>query len=174
MTELACRCGQTRITLTGAPILAADCCCSSCRSAAARLGALPGARPVTGPHGETPFVLYRKDRARLPDAGSLREFRLTPASKTRRVVAACCNTPLFLEFQSGHWLSLYAALWPPGTAPKAQLRTMTSDLPDRSILPDDIPNAGSQSPWFMWRLLASWVAMGFRVPKIKVKGPLDA
>jgi hypothetical protein len=174
MTTLSCRCGQTRITLTGPPILAVDCCCTSCRSAGARLQSLPGAPKILGPHGETHFILYRKDRVTLPDTRPFRAHRLTQGSKTRRVLAPCCATPLFVEFQGGHWLSLYAGLWPEGTAPRAEMRTMTADLPDPSLLPRDIPNARSHSPLFIWRLLTAWAAMGFRAPKLVIEGKVDA
>tara|TARA_R110002096_G_scaffold436100_2_gene667771 strand:- start:22052 stop:22468 length:417 start_codon:yes stop_codon:yes gene_type:complete len=118
-------------------------------------------------NGGTPFILYRKDRiAALQGTEHLSEFRLTPKSKTRRVIATCCNTPVFLEFQGGHWLSLYGCLWPEGSAPPPDLRTMTSDLPADSSLPDDILNCKRQSGRFMLKLLGAWIAMGFRVPKI--------
>ena len=168
MTELACRCGRCRLALTGPPMIAVACCCDSCRKAAAQLEALPGGRPMLGPQGETGFVLYRKDRVRLPAPAQMRAHRLRPDAPTRRVVAACCNTPLFLEFQKGHWLSLYASLWPAGTAPAPQLRTMTADLPDRTALPDDIPNAKTQSPGFFWVLLKAWIAMGLRAPQLDI------
>lgn len=174
-TTFTCRCGEVRIEVTGAPILDADCCCESCRAAGERLRNLPGAPAVIGPHGETRFVLYRKDRIRLPGgARHLRAFRLSPEATTRRVVADCCNTPLFLEFKGGHWLSLYGTLWPEGTLPKPDLRTMTRDLPDPAWLPGDVPNYRTQSLWFFRRLLGAWIAMGFRNPKIEVEGELDA
>ena len=123
----------------------------------------------------TRFVLYRKDRVRfLKGTDLLREFRLTPETKTRRVVATCCNTPVFLEFQNGHWLSLYGGLWPAGTLPPLQLRTMTSDLPAGTVLPDDVPNMKQQSGAFFVKLLGAWIAMGFRSPKLAfVKGELQ-
>lgn len=170
MTQLTCTCGKTALTLSGPPIMVAACCCTSCRTAAAQL---PGAPKILGPHGETHYILQRKDRASLPAPEAMAEHRLTPKSKTRRVVTTCCNTPLFLEFQSGHWISVYASLWPQGTAPAPQMRTMTADLPDPSILPTDIPNSRSQSPRFMWNLLTAWVAMGFRAPKIAVAQKVD-
>ncbi len=173
MTGLACRCGACRLVLTGPPILAADCCCDSCRKAAQRLEALPGGQPMLGPQGQTGFVLYRKDRVALPAPAQMRGHRLRPGAPTRRVVAACCNTPLFLEFQNGHWLSLYASLWPPGSAPAPQLRTMVKDLPDPSALPDDIPNARTQSAGFMWALLKAWAGMGFRAPKLVIAEAAD-
>jgi hypothetical protein len=117
--------------------------------------------------GTTPFVLYRKDRVRfLKGADRLREFRLSPDAPTRRVIATCCNTPVFLEFQKGHWLSLYGGLWPAGTRPALEMRTMTSDLPAGTELPDDVPNGKRQSARFFAKLLGAWVAMGFRSPKV--------
>ena len=174
MTQLSCACGQSRVSLTGPPILAADCCCESCAKAAARLQALPGAPRITDAIGATPFVLYRKDRVAFALPAPLRSFRLSGAAKTNRLLAPCCNTPIGLEFSGGHWISLYASLWPPGTAPKASLRTMTADRADRADLPQDIPNARSQSPGFMWALLKAWVAMRFRAPKLKTEGEIDA
>ncbi|GAB1479358.1 DUF6151 family protein [Paracoccaceae bacterium] len=174
MTPLTCACGQSRLFLTGPPILAADCCCESCAEAAARLQALPGVPQITNAVGATPFVLYRKDRVVFELPRPLRSFRLSGGAKTRRLLAPCCNTPIGLEFSGGHWISLYSSLWPPGTAPKARLRTMTSDWADRASLPQDLPNAGSQSPGFMWALLKAWIAMGFRAPKLATEGEVDA
>ncbi|MDP3897559.1 MAG: DUF6151 family protein [Mesorhizobium sp.] len=170
---LSCSCGEVRIDVARAPILSAECHCDSCRAAGARLEALPGAPRVRLDNGGTHFVLYRKDRVRFATGGErLREFRLTPKSKTRRVAAACCNTPLFLEFQGGHWLSLYAGLWPEAARPAPEMRTMTSNAV--APLPDDMPNARHQSPGFMAKLLGAWIAMGFRSPKIEVGGQIDA
>jgi len=175
-TPLACRCGTVRLAMRGSPIIAAECHCTSCRAAVGRLAALPGAPDVRTATGGVPYVLWRKDRVRfLAGAERLQEFRLTPVSKTRRVVAGCCGTPLFTEFERGHWLSLFSSLWPPETRPTPELRTMTSDLPPGTALPDDVPNCRHQSVRFFAKLLAAWVAMGFRVPKITVPGgSLDA
>jgi hypothetical protein len=136
---------------------------------------LPAAPAVLETNGATRFVLYRKDRVRfLKGTHLLKEFRLTPEAKTRRVVATCCNTPVFLEFTNGHWLSLYGGLWPAGTLPPLEMRTMTSDLPAGSALPADVPNGKRQSFSFFVKLLGAWIAMGFRSPKIAfVNGELQ-
>ncbi len=176
ITPLACRCGAVRLEVEAAPMIAAECYCTSCRSAGDRLGTLPGAEPVLNDKGGTPYELYRKDRVRFV-AGEdvLRAFRLTPTSPTRRVVARCCNTPLFTEFQNGHWLSLYAALWPESSRPPMQLRTMTSDLRPDVVLDDRLPNARHQTFAFFAALLGAWVAMGFKVPKLEIiEGGIDA
>lgn len=174
MTTLKCQCGQSLVHLKGAPILTADCCCNSCAAAAARLQALPGMAQITGAHGATPFVLYRKDRVRLEMPAPPRSFRLTPASKTERLLAPCCNTPIGLQFKGGHWISLYSSLWPQGTAPTPEGRTMTADRPDRARLPQDIPNARYQSPGMMWKLLKAWAAMGFRNPDFPTEGKVES
>lgn len=172
---LSCACGEIHIEVARAPILSVECHCDSCRATGKRFEALraKAAPPVREANGGTRFVMYRKDRVRfVTGEGGIREFRLTPTSPTRRVVAACCNTPLFLEFEKGHWLSLYAGLWPAPSRPKPEMRTMTSDAP--GPLPDDLPNARHQSLGFMAKLLGAWIAMGFRSPKIAVGGTIDA
>lgn len=188
ITRLACACGQVQLEVERAPIVSAECHCNSCRAAGARLErfraqrepvriekTLPTAAPLLEPNGGTRFVLYRKDRVRfLEGTEQLREFRLTPAAKNRRVVATCCNTPIFLEFQNGHWLSLYSSLWPEGTRPPLDLRTMTSDLPDASTLAGDVPSGKRQSLAFFAKLLGAWIAMGFKSPKITVNGEIHA
>ncbi len=172
-TQLGCACGQTQLEVTNSPIINAECCCDSCREAGSRLRALPSAPAFLEPNGTTRFVLYRKDRIHFAKGTeNLKAFRLKPESKTRRVVAACCNTPVFLEFPNGHWLSLYGCLWPKGALPPLDMRTMTKDLPAGAVLTDDVPNASQQSAGFMFKLLGAWIAMGFKVPKITVNGDI--
>lgn len=171
-TELTCACKEVRLTVERAPIIATECHCTSCRAAAAQLRALPGAPPFQEAHGGTQFICYRKDRVRfIAGTERLKELRLTPVSKTRRVVASCCNTPVFLEFQGGHWLSLYASLWPAAARPASQLRTMTGDRPaSEPALDDALPSGALHTASFYAKLLGAWIAMGFRSPAIDVPG----
>ncbi|GLQ08975.1 hypothetical protein GCM10007913_09070 [Devosia yakushimensis] len=174
-TIIGCSCGQTRLAVEGAPILVSECLCNSCRAAAQRLARLPGAHNMLTPHNSTPSAEYRKDRVRIVfGAEHLSEFRLSADAGSRRVVATCCNTPLFLEMKGAHWLSVYLHLWPEQTRPKAELRTMTGDLSDASGLPADMPNLKSHTVAFYAKLLGAWIAMGFRNPKIEVPGKIAA
>ena len=174
-TQLACACGEVHLEVEQKPIVTAECHCDSCRAAAVKLKSLPAAPPFLSATGGTPSVLYRKDRVRfLKGTDHLKEFRLMTKATTRRVVAICCNTPIFLEFKGGHWLSLYGCLWPAGTRPPLEMRTMTSDLPDASVLPGDVPNAKRQPASFFVNLLSAWVAMGFRSPKLTAHGDINA
>ena len=164
---VTCECAQVAIELNGAPFISTECHCNSCREAAARLEQLPLVRPMLEPHAGTQFVLYRKDRIEILRGRDLLEaFRLGPKAPTRRVISRCCKSPIFLEFQSGHWLSFYSSLWPEETQPKPQLRTMTSDRTDQVALDESIP-AGALQTWrFYGKLLAAWIAMGFKSPRI--------
>ena len=104
----------------------------------------------------------------------MREYRLTPASKTRRVVATCCNAPIFLEFSGGHWLSIYKDRFAKADQPALDMRTMTRDRRPGVEFTDGLPSYKTHSGRFMWKLLTAWAAMGFRAPKIDyVSGTVD-
>lgn len=174
-TTISCTCGETRLDVSGAPIIVTECLCHSCREAAARLAALPGARSMLTSYGATPSAECRKDRVRITSGHDrLAEFRLSADAGSRRVVATCCNTPVFLEMKGAHWLSLYLHLWPDEKRPRPDVRTMTKDLADPSILPDDIPNLNTHTVAFYLKLLLAWIGMGFRNPQIEVSRRLNA
>src|SRR5690606_4280217 len=77
-THIGCACGQTRLELEGDPILVSECLCNSCRAAAVRLAALPGAKNILTSYGATACAEYRKDRVQfLSGTEHLKEFRLS-------------------------------------------------------------------------------------------------
>ena len=173
---LACNCGQVALEVQGKPIASAECLCIDCQRAGAFLQLLPGAPRTLDENAATRFVLYRKDKVRC-DKGQalLREHRLSKDSKTRRVVASCCNTPIFLELTNGHWLSIYGGLWSTATLPALETRTMTRDRPEGVELPDDVPNPDTHTISFYAKLLGAWAAMGFRAPTVDfVSGDLSS
>lgn len=106
-------------------------------------------------------------RAQICSWNSALRLRQRPAGSSPPVA-----TPVFLELKGGHWLSLYGGLWPEGTLPPLEMRTMTADLPDVSVLSDDVPNAKSQTLPFFVKLMGAWIAMGFRSPKVPVEGEI--
>jgi hypothetical protein len=164
--KASCQCGRVEATIAGKPILHAICYCESCLTAGLTFARAPNAPFVVGGDGGTDFLVYRKDRVgRFSGGDLLREHRLKPDSPTRRIVATCCNTPMFLDFTRGHWLSLYAGRLP-GDIPPLDMRVMTADRLGGPPLPDDVPAYPTTSVRFMLRLLVAWVAMGFRRPKI--------
>lgn len=161
-----CQCGKVRFEAAGPPILTGSCYCTSCQAAGRQFEQLPSAPPVLDPDGGTGVILYRKDRVQCVTGQEyLEERRLKPTSPTRRVVATCCNSAMFLDFTKGHWLSMFRNRVSTG-APPLEMRIMTKERRDGVELADDLPNFSGHSGKFMWKLVAAWIAMGFRRPEI--------
>lgn len=140
-----CRCGATAFSTVGLPITVATCQCESCK-AAARQFEEEGAGSIIGRDGGIDYVLIRKDRiTMLRGKENLADRRLKPDSPTRRVIATCCHSPMFLDFAPGHWLSLYRSGFGE-QAPAPTVRTYTAR--------------------FFLKLIGAWVGMGFRRPKL--------
>ena len=108
-----CACGSVELEAIGTPITSVACYCESCQEGSRQIEALPNRRAVCAIDGGTAYVLYRKDRVEYPKGSRLlRGFKLRDESSTRRVVAACCDSPMFLEFEKGHWLTIYRVAFP--------------------------------------------------------------
>jgi hypothetical protein len=162
----ACECGRSAIEIAGAPIVSAVCCCESCRTAGRQFEQAPGAPSVVRPDGGVEYCCYRKDRVRVARGGEhLEERRLTPASPTRRVVATCCNTPMFLDFTKGCWLSVYRGRLP-APAPPLRVRMMAKDAPEGASFADDLPTHPAFPPAVVAKIMLAWAAMGFARPRI--------
>lgn len=150
----------------GSPILTGTCYCTSCQQAGHQLEQLAGAPPLLDPDGGTSMILYRKDRVRcVTGQQCLEEHRLKPESATRRVVATCCNSAMFLDFTKGHCLSMFRNRFTTD-APPLEMRVMTAERRAGVVLADDVPNYPRHSSKFMLKLIAAWIAMGFRRPEI--------
>ncbi|MGC1301094.1 MAG: DUF6151 family protein [Caulobacteraceae bacterium] len=161
-----CQCGRTAIELSGEPILSVICHCRSCRTAAVEFEQAQGAPRVLDAEGGVDYCLYRKDRVKIVrGAEHLREHRLKPTSPTRRMVAACCNSPMFLDFTKGHWLTVFRDRLT-GEAPAPQMRVMAKDRAQGVVLSDAIATYDTHPAGAMGRLLAAWAAMGFRRPAV--------
>jgi hypothetical protein len=91
--------------------------------------------------------------------------RLTPKAPSRRMIAACCGTPMFGDFIKGFWVSIYRGRVTDAAAPS--MRVMTIDAPDGAAFPDDgVPRYRSRPGKFLVKLLTRWAAMGFRNPRL--------
>jgi hypothetical protein len=163
----SCRCGAVVLEVVGPPIVHAACYCASCQEAGRQIESLPDAPPVLDADGGTDFVLYRKDRVRCVQGGDVMEARrLKLKSPTRRMVATCCNSAMFLDFTKSHWLTLYRARQH-GPVRPLEMLVITSEQREGVVLPADAPNYATHSGKFMWTLLAAWVLMRFRTPNME-------
>jgi hypothetical protein len=158
---VACSCGSVELETTGAPILGAACYCVDCQEAGRRIEQLPNAPRVLDPDGGTDYLLYRKDRLKcVKGAELLLDHRLKEESVTTRVVAKCCNSAMFLDFQKGHWFSVYRTRFS-GDVPPLQMRIQTKFRTRTTGDPGDIPGYAGYPPRFMLKLGAARIAMLF-------------
>ena len=157
-----CSCGSVEIEATGTPITSVVCYCESCQEGSRQIEALPNGGPVCDSNGGTAYALYRKDRVEYSKGSPLlRGYKLRDESSTKRVVAACCDSPMFLEFEKGHWLSIHRTALR-GDLPSLDMRVHTKSKPAGSVLPNDVPSYPGYSAKFMAKLFAAWIAMVLR------------
>ncbi|MBK3663869.1 hypothetical protein JJE66_21920 [Bradyrhizobium diazoefficiens] len=156
----SCACGRVKLGAFGRPIVSAACYCDDCRTAADQIEALPNASAVRDPDGGTAYILYRKDRFECSEGAELlRPYKLKETSPTNRVVATCCNSAMFVNFDRGpHWVSAYRARFR-GELPPLQHRICTKFKPDGVVLPDDVPSHRSYPSGLIVKLLASRIAI---------------
>ncbi|KQX34813.1 hypothetical protein ASD04_15595 [Devosia sp. Root436] len=155
-----CSCGQVEIEAWGKPIASVICHCDDCQAAGLALAALPDAPPLLDAAGGTANVLYRKDRVTPTRGGHLLEaHKLTPDSKTNRMVARCCNTPMAVTFDDArHWVPLYRDRLE-GAVPPVQWRICTKFAAPGVALPGDVPGHAMYPFSMMAGLALSAVAM---------------
>jgi hypothetical protein len=155
-----CACGSVELEAVGKPIVSAVCYCDDCQKGARQIQALPNAGPVADPDGGTEYILYRKDRfACTKGADLLKSYKLKQMSATNRVVATCCNSAMFVNFDRGpFWVTAYRARFH-GDVPPLQLRICTKFKPNNVVLPRDVPSAERYPPLMVVKLLAARVAM---------------
>jgi hypothetical protein len=102
----------------------------------------------------------RKDRVkRSRGAQFLRGHKIREKSATNRVVATCCNSAVFVNFDDGkHWVDIYRARFQ-GDIPPLQMRICTKFKPENGDVPNDVPSYPTFPLRFLAKLLAARIAM---------------
>jgi hypothetical protein len=152
-----CRCGAVEISAWAEPIAVNACHCDDCQTAAQKLGA-----PADG---GAEFMLFRRDRvACTGGAERLEALRLTDTTKTRRMIAGCCATPMYLAFDDKRpWVSAYRA--PFGAeAPPVRMRICARFRRTEGKVDDSVPSHPGYPRSMMLRILAAWPKMLFSRP----------
>src|ERR1700744_1836393 len=108
MTTITCSCGAVCLEIDGPGMMSIICHCTSCRTAGRTFDARSPVAPIVDSDGGTAVALWRKDRVRcIRGAEHLVAHRLRPDSPSRRMVTACCQTPIYGDFTKGFWISIY-------------------------------------------------------------------
>lgn len=160
-----CRCGAVEVCAWGEPLVVSACHCEDCQAAAQRLAASADLAPTAGADGGTEFMVFRRDRiACTRGADRLQAIRLTDASKTRRMIAGCCATPMYLAFDDKRpWVSGFRASFGPD-APPVEMRICARFRRSEKNVEDGLPSHSGYPPTMMVRILAAWPLMLFSRP----------
>jgi hypothetical protein len=155
-----CVCGQVAVEAIGAPIASVICYCDDCQEGARQIRALPNAVSVEDPDGGTAYLAYRKDRLRcLKGASLLRPHKIRENSATNRVIATCCNSAMFMNFDDGkHWVDLYRSRCEGEVLP-VQMRICTKFKPDARSMPTDVPHFSRYPLALLAKLVLAKAAM---------------
>jgi hypothetical protein len=161
-TELlaSCACGSVEVKSVGDPIVSAVCYCDDCQEGARQIEALPGAPAIADADGGTACMLFRKDRiAWSKGEPLLKGHKIKEKSASNRVVATCCNSAMYLNFDdSRHWVSAYRNRFH-GGLPPLQMRICTKFRPKTTPLPTDVLGYPSYPLRMVTKLVAAKVSM---------------
>jgi hypothetical protein len=159
----SCSCGSVEFKASGALIVSAICYCADCQKGSRQIEDLPNAGRVLNPDGGTAYILYRKDRIECSKGTALlKSYKIKEDSVTNRVVATCCNSAMFVNFDKGpFWVSAYRARFQ-GDLPPLQMRICTKSAPAGVALANDLPSYPGYPMRLMARLLVSGAAMLLR------------
>ena len=107
-------------------------------------------------------MLFRRDRiACTRGADRLRAMRLTDASKTRRMIAGCCATPMYLAFDDRRpWVSAFRASFG-AAAPPVEMRICTRFRRSAAAVEDGLRSHPGYPLGMFVRILAVWPMMLF-------------
>jgi hypothetical protein len=160
-----CRCGQVEIGAWAEPLVVAACYCDDCQAATERLAASTRRAPAVSADGGTEFMVFRRDRiACIRGPENLEAMRLTDATKTRRMIARCCATPMYAGFDDSRpWVSAFRASFG-ADAPPVRMRICTRFRRPEDNGNDGLPSHRSYPPAMIARILAAWPLMLFSRP----------
>jgi hypothetical protein len=156
----SCSCGSVELEAIGAPIVGAVCYCDDCQEGARQIEALPNAGSVQDLDGGTAYIVFRKDRVKCTRGTQfLKSHKIREKSVTNRVIATCCNSAMFLNFDdSKHWVNVYRARIK-GNVPPLHMRICTKYRSKNGDIPSDVPSYSGYPLKLLAKLLAARIAM---------------
>jgi hypothetical protein len=125
-----------------------------------QIEALPNAPSVKEQDGGTAYLLFRRDRVRCIKGGSLlRNMKIAEDSPTNRVVAACCNSAMYIGFDEGpFWNSIYRGRFTT-PVPDVEMRVQTKSKPAAAEMDSSVPSYTAIPIKLGFRLTAAWIRM---------------
>lgn len=148
-----CECGRVEFEASGEPIVSAVCYCVDCQAAAKTIKDRFEKADVSENDGGTAYSTFHENQWVCVRGKDLLEgVTLNEKSPTTRYVASCCQSPIYLKFKHGFWVSTYRAQFRDPLPPlewRNKIASRKSDLP----FPDDIPRFKGFPLRLFWRLI---------------------
>ena len=92
----------------------------------------------------------------------MRHHKIRENSPTNRVIATCCNSALYVNFDDGkHWVDVYHARCR-GVFPAVQIRVCTKFVPEGCNVPTDVPSYSRYPMTLLVKLVVAKAAMWLR------------
>ena len=137
----SCACGRVRCQAVGAPIVSLVFAIATiARKAPVELKRCRMRQSFRDADGGTPLLAYRDDRFRCSSGEELLVgYKITERSPTRRMVASCCNSAMFLKYAPGFWVSAYRARFEGDDLPPLEMRDQIEHRRADSDPPRDVP-----------------------------------
>jgi hypothetical protein len=146
-----------RFEALGSPIVCAVCYCDDCQAGARQLEALGARTAFKDTLGGAPYMTFRDDAVRCVQGEELLHgVKLRDDAPTTRFIATCCQSPMYLKYAPGWWVSMYRDRFGDDAAP-VQFRSQTQHA--QAALPRDIPTYRNFPPALLLRLLKARLGM---------------
>jgi len=105
-------------------------------------------------------MTYRDDAVRCVQGGELLHgVKLRDDAPTTRFIANCCQSPMYLKYAPGWWVSMYRDRFGDDAVP-IQFRSQTQHAP--SAVPQDVPVYRNFPPALFLRVLRARLGMLFK------------
>jgi hypothetical protein len=89
----------------------------------------------------------------------LERHKIRENSATNRIVASCCNSAMFMDFDDGkHWVSVYRSRFR-GDAPPVRMRICMKFRPEGGYVSDDARGYPGFPLRFLTKLVAARISM---------------
>jgi hypothetical protein len=116
------------------------CYCDDCQEGARRIETLPNAARFRDADGGTPLLIYRDDRFECSSGEELlMGLKIKENAPTRRIVASCCNSAMFLKYEPGFWVSAYRVRFEGDDLPPLEMRIYIEHRRAETSIPKDAP-----------------------------------
>lgn len=159
MNKIAsCECGKVQMQIAGEPIYNSACHCDDCQAGWGHIQSLEGAPAVVDDRGGIAVLFYRQNQVTFVKGEKLLQaYKLRPESPTSRYYAGCCNSSMFAQRDSSHWLAIIRDRLGRDAPPLAR-NHFTKFSTQQPFDPRGLPSHPKVPPGMIWKLITAEIS----------------